>query len=77
MNNTSLYMQMGQGTMGDLWAPEFLLEMTYHKKVQQWCRKVQKYVCTNLDMDNNASPHRCIKWIVKHVFKHFVSPVRI
>ena len=29
MTNISLYMPMGQETMGDLWAPEFLSEIIY------------------------------------------------
>ena len=34
MNNISLYMLMGQETIGDLWAPEFLSEIIYHNRVQ-------------------------------------------
>ena len=34
MNDISLYMPMGQETMGDLWAPEFLSEIIYHNRVQ-------------------------------------------
>ena len=34
MNNISLYMPMGQETMGDLWAPEFLSEIIYRNRVQ-------------------------------------------
>ena len=33
MNNTRLYMPIGQETMSDLWAPEFLSEMMYHNRV--------------------------------------------
>ena len=34
MNNISLYMPMGQETMGDLCIPEFLSEIIYHNRVQ-------------------------------------------
>ena len=34
MNNISLYMPMGQDTMGNLWAPDFLSAIISHNRVQ-------------------------------------------
>ena len=64
MNIISLCMPMGQETMGDLWTPECLSEITH-------LNRGQKYACTNLDMDYNASSHRYIKWTVKYDIQSF------